>query len=173
MSALKKNKIVTLQLLLAIVVFTTNSIFAQDTLTSLTFIGTGEYHPTVIDANKIYENPAIVDSTKKLPTPKYAINSKKINTNFNIEPIAPAQMVGEPLTKLYNNLAKVGMGTYTSPYLRVWPNMLRSKDYAYGMRLKHFSSSATLKDYGFAGFSDNEINFYGKKFLKEHSLIGN
>lgn len=173
MNALKKYTIKTLLLLMAIIVFNANSIFAQDTLTSLTFIGTGEYHPTVIDANKIYENPSIIDSTKKIPVSGYSINSKKLNTNFTIEPIPPAQMVGEPLTKLYNHLAKIGMGTYTTPYAEIWYNMLRSKEYAYGMRLKHLSSSATLKDYGFAGFSDNEISFYGKKFLKEHSLIGN
>lgn len=175
MSALKKHTIKMLLLLLAIVVFHTNTIFAQgkDTLASLTFIGTGEYHPTVIDANKISENPTVILSTKKLTLPSYSINSKKINTNFNVEPIPPAQMVGEPLTKLYNHLAKIGMGTYTTPYAEIWYNMLRSKEYAYGMRLKHLSSSATLKDFGFAGFSDNEISFYGKKFLKEHSLIGN
>lgn len=150
-----------------------SALMAQRNLDSMIIISVGEYKPTITDANKINDNPTIKDSTKKIPVSGYGINSKKINTGFDVDPIKPAQMVGEPLTKLYNALVKLGMGTYTAPYGELWFNNLRSKEGAYGLRLKHLSSSATLKDYGYAGFSDNEINLYGKKFLKEHSLIGN
>ncbi len=150
-----------------------SALFAQSNLDSMIIISIGEYQPTIIDANKINDNPTISDSTRKLPIPGYGINSKKINTGFEVEPIKAAQMVGEPLTKLYNALIKLGMGTYTTPYGELWYNSLRSKEVVYGLRLKHLSSSSTLKDYGYAGFSDNEISLNGKKFLKEHSLIGN
>jgi len=136
-------------------------------------ISVGEYKPTITDANKINDNPSISDSTRKIPVSGYSINSQKINTGFDVEPIKAAQMVGEPLTKLYNAIVKLGMGTYTSPYGELWYNNLRSKEALYGLRFKHLSSSSTLKDYGYAGFSDNEISLNGKKFLKEHSLIGN
>lgn len=145
----------------------------QSNLDSMIIISTGEYRPTITEANKINENPSVNDSTKKLPVKTFGINSKKINTGFEVEPILPAQMVGEPLTKLYNALLKIGMGTYTTPYGEVWYNNLRSKEEAYGLRFKHLSSSATLKNHGYSGFSDNEMSIYGKKFLKEHSLIGN
>lgn len=151
----------------------TCALFAQSNLDSMIIISVGEYKPTIIDANKINDNPTIKDSTQKLPVSGYGINSKKINTGFDVEPIKPAQMVGEPLTKLYNALVKLGMGTYTTPYGELWFNNLRSKQAVYGVRLKHLSSSSTLKNYGYAGFSDNEVSLYGKKFLKEHSLIGN
>lgn len=150
-----------------------SALMAQRNLDSMIIISVGEYKPTITDAAKINDNPTIKDSTQKIPVSDYGINSKKINTGFDVDPIKPAQMVGEPLTKLYNALVKLGMGTYTTPYGELWFNNLRSKEGAYGLRLKHLSSSATLKDYGYAGFSDNEINLYGKKFLKEHSLIGN
>jgi hypothetical protein len=149
------------------------SLMAQTNLDSMIIISVGEYKPTIVEANKISENPVIVDSTKKLPVGPSSITSKKINTSFDIEPIKPAQMVGEPLTKLYNALIKLGMGTYTTPYGELWYNSTRSKTASYGVRLKHLSSSATLKSYGYAGYSDNEVSLYGKKFLKEHSLIGN
>ncbi|MDQ3048063.1 MAG: hypothetical protein M3R27_10980 [Bacteroidota bacterium] len=136
-------------------------------------ITTGEYKPVITDANKLNDNPVIIDSTKKIPVKGYSISSKKINTGFDVEPIVPAQMIGEPLTKLYNALVKIGMGTYTTPYGELWYNNLRSKEYSAGLRFKHLSSSSTLKDHGFAGFSDNELSLYGKKFLKEHSLVGN
>ncbi|MGQ0828426.1 MAG: hypothetical protein ACT4ON_08525 [Bacteroidota bacterium] len=151
----------------------TNLSFAQSTLDSMIIISTGEYRPTVIDANKINENPVINDSTKKIPVKAYSISSKKIDTGFDAELLNPAKMEGEPLTKLYNALVKIGMGTYTTPYGELWYNSLRSKEVNYGLRYKHLSSSSTLKDYGYSGFSDNEISLYGKKFLKEHSLIGN
>ena len=136
-------------------------------------ISIGEYKPTVIDASKINDNPTIKDSTPKISVSGYGISSKIINTGFDVEPIKPAQMVGEPLTKLYNALVKLAMGTYTTPYGELWFNNLRSKEGLYGLRLKHLSSSSTLKNHGYAGFSDNEIGLHGKKFLKEHALIGN
>ena len=86
-------------------------LLAQSKLDSMIIISVGEYKPSVMDAPKINDNPMINDSTKKLPVSGYGINSKQISTGFDVEPIKPAQMIGEPLTKLYNALLKVGMGT--------------------------------------------------------------
>ena len=160
-------------LILLLYVLPINSLTGQNNLDSMIIISIGEYKPSIMDANKINDIPVINDSTNKLPVRNYTISSKKINIAFDIEPIKPAQMVGEPLKKIYNALVKIGMGTYSTPYGELWFNNLRSKEALYGLRLKHLSSSATLKDYGFAGFSDNQISLNGKKFLKEHSLIGN
>jgi hypothetical protein len=151
--------------------FSVQRSFSQ--LDTLHGIGVGKYRPVVVDANKINDAPVVVDSTKKLNIKSYNINSKKLATGYDVEPIEAAQMVGEPLTKLYNGLVKIGMGNYKMPYGEVWYNNLRSKEYSAGFRMKHLSSSATLDDYGFAGFSDNEAGIYGKKFLKEHTLSGN
>ena len=150
-----------------------NVLLAQNKLDSMVIINIGEYKPSIMDANKINENPIIDDSTKKLPVSGYGINSKQISTGFDVEPIKPAQMIGEPLTKLYNAFLKAGFGNYSTPYGELWVNNLRSKESSYGTRLKHLSSSYYLKDHGYAGLSDDEISLYGKRFLKEHSLIGN
>lgn len=149
------------------------SVNGQTKIDSMLIINTGVYQATVVDANKIQSEPVVVDSTKKIQVKGYNINSKKINTGFDVEPIAAAQMMGEPLTKLYNGLVKLGFGNYTTPYAELWYNNLRSKEYAYGLRLKHLSSTCTLEDYGNSSYSDNEISLYGKKFLKEHTLTGN
>jgi hypothetical protein len=143
----------------------------------MTTINTSQYQPTIADANKINENPEITDSTKKIPVSGYGIQSKKMSPTFSIQPIVAAEMLGEPLTKLYNSLIKVGIGTYTTPYAELWVNSLRSKEYSAGLHAKHLSSSYTPnssgKNLGYAGFSNDEIGIYGKKFLKKHSLIGN
>lgn len=146
---------------------------AQIKIDSMIVITTGAYQASIADASKINDNPVVIDTTKKIPVKGYTINSQKINTDFEVEPITAAQMVGEPLTKLYNVLLKVGFGTYTTPYGEIWYNNLRSKEYASGIRMKHLSSSQTLEDYGNSSYSDNEISLYGKKFLKEHTLLGN
>jgi hypothetical protein len=168
---MNKHQLIFLSLILNLLSVVT--LKAQGPTDSMIIISTGTFKPTVADANKINDNPVVIDSTKKLPVKSYNITSKKINPVTSIDPVTPAEMEGEPLTKLYNALAKVGMGTYTTPYFEFWYNSLRSKEYAYGVRLKHLSSSATIKNYGYAGMSDNQVSLYGKKFLKEHSLIGN
>jgi len=43
---------------------------------------------------------------------------------------------------------------------------------SYGFHLKHFSSKATSEGYGFSGLSDNQVELYGKKFLRKHTLSG-
>ncbi|HRG37686.1 MAG TPA: hypothetical protein PK289_04075, partial [Bacteroidia bacterium] len=169
------NKLQLIFLSLTFSVLSVTSLCAQKSAldTTMVIYNPGNYKPTVADANKINSEPVVTDSTKKIPVKSYIINSKKINPTTVIEPVSAAEMEGEPLTKLYNALVKAGMGTYTTPYLEFWYNSLRSKEYAYGVRLKHISSAATLKNYGYAGMSDNQVSLYGKKFLKEHSLIGN
>src|SRR5437899_1330291 len=81
------------------------SVFSQqhDTLEALITTGTGSFHPTIAkNVDKIIDNPAVKDSTQKIPVGSFNINSKKLTTTYIAEPITAAQMVGEPLTKLYN-----------------------------------------------------------------------
>jgi len=131
------------------------------------------FQPTIADAYKINDPPAIKDSIPTAPQLVYFINSKNFFTPFTVETLRPAKMVGEPLTKLYPALIKVGFGNYYTPYAEIFYNNLRSKDMAYGAHLKHFSSKADMEGYGFGGLSDNQIEFYGKKFLRKHTLSGN
>ena len=131
------------------------------------------FQPTIADAYKIFDTPVVKDTIPPPPALNYAINSKKVFTPFNVEPLKPAKMVGEPLTKLYSSLVKIGAGNYNTPYAEIFYNNLRSKDISYGVHLKHLSSSATSEGYGFSGFSDNQVELYGKKFLRKHTLSGN
>jgi hypothetical protein len=164
-----KKNIITLICLIAL---STNAFSQNKALDSMVIINTGDYKPSIADALKLNDMPVLNDSTKKIVVTKYTISPQKINPQLDLEPIPAAQMIGEPLTKLYNGLVKAGFGNYTTPYAEAWYNYLRSKEYAYGFHLKHLSSSAWLKDHGYAGFSDNRIELYGKKFLKEHTLSG-
>ncbi len=132
-----------------------------------------DYKPTIIDAVKLNDNPAINDSTPLNPKLIYTFLSKKFDKNFELEPIAAAKMKGEPLSKLYNSYVKVGLGTYTTPYFEAYVNSLRKKEYTVGAHAKHLSSTYTSgKNKAYAGFSDNEIGVFGKYFVKDNIVSG-
>jgi len=157
-------------LLFIVLLLAMSNVRAQIPSDSITVIS--NYTPTIADAYKISNNPSSVDSAVVKGKVNYSIQPKAVNTTFTVEPIKPAVMVGEPLTKLYRSLLKVGIGTYTTPYGEYFFNNLRSKEHSYGLHLKHISSVATLSDVGYSSYSDNVVNLYGKKFLRKHTLSG-
>jgi len=131
------------------------------------------FQPTIADAYKINDIPVVKDSVPPAPQLSYGINSKKVFTAFTLPRLKSAKMVGEPLTKLYSSLVKIGGGNYNTPYAEIFCNNLRSKEASYGIHLKHLSSKATYDGFGFGGFSDNEAGLYGKRFFRKHTLSGN
>ena len=143
-------------------------VFAQKTNEDVIIID--PYKPVISDAFKINENPKINDTVVKKPELNYSITSKAISTSFDIEPIKPAKMVGEPLTKLYKSYIKLGMGNKTTPLCELYFNNLRSSKQSIGVYYKHLSSSGKIKDYAFPGFSDNEASVYANRFFKNHTL---
>ncbi|MCX6231232.1 MAG: hypothetical protein NTZ33_06780 [Bacteroidetes bacterium] len=153
-------------------VFISFNVFCQldDNRNEVTVVAA--YEPTISDAFKINFSPVIKDTVFEKPQLSYSIQSVKIPTSFQIEPIKAAKIVGEPITKLYKNLVKVGLGTYTTPYFEFFSNSVRSKSYAYGIHAKHLSSSGKITGYGNSGFADNEININGKYYLKKAALDG-
>ena len=128
------------------------------------------YEPTISDAFKIMLNPAITDTLDIQLSFNYIIPSKKLVTSFNLEPITPARMRGEPLAKLYRGLVKGGYGSYSTPYFEGFFNSLRSNNHQYGVRLKHLSSGGNIPDYGHSAYSDNLATIYGQRFLGRYTL---
>jgi hypothetical protein len=128
------------------------------------------YKPTISDAFKINENPKITDTVVKKPELNYSITSKAIHTSFDVEPIKPAKMIGEPLTKLYKSYIKLGFGNKTTPLGEVYFNNLRSTNQTIGFYFNHLSSSGKIKDYAFPGFSDNNASIYASRYFRNHTL---
>jgi hypothetical protein len=136
---------------------------------STTIISETEFNPFLKDAFKIKENPIINDTNKIIPELNYSFLNKQVPTNFEIDPIAAAKIKGEPLVKLYSGYTKVGFGTNTTPLAEIYYNAKRNKNWGYGFYGKHFSSSGIANN-AYSGFSDNELNMFGKRFLKEFTL---
>lgn len=128
------------------------------------------FDPIIGDAFKINEKPVLVDTIKTTPKFIYNLSPYKANTIYEPLTISPARISGEPLTKLYRNYIKVGMGNYTTPLVDVYLNTTRSKKYALGLNYKHFSSSGKIKDYEKSAFSDNSAKLFGKYFFNKYTL---
>ncbi len=130
----------------------------------------GKFDPRVSDAFKIRKNPDMEKIEVEKEDVNYEIQSVRLPVSFELDPIRPARMVGDPLDKLYNNHLRLAMGTSTMPYLEYFYNSTRSRDNAFGIHLKHFSASGKLDGHPFPGFSDNLAEVYNKRFFKNHIL---
>jgi hypothetical protein len=130
------------------------------------------YEPTIPDAYKISLSPKTGDSDFQIPKLSYSIKSKPFETHMEVEPLSPVKMVSEPLTKLYRNYLRLGMGTYLTPYAELFANTMRSKDHALGVHIKHISSSGDLHDYAYSGSSTNLAEVTGSKITGAHTLSG-
>ncbi len=132
------------------------------------------YDPSVSDAFKINYLPVIIDTIKYIPTFQYALQPKPVPVKYDIIPIRAAKMVGEPLTKLYGNYLKVGVGSKTLPLIEYYHNNLRNDLYSYGGYFKQHSSFAKVKlnddSKSFAGFNHTHAGVYGKRFFKNSIL---
>lgn len=149
--------------------------FSQENLTKEVKV-VKPYEPTLSDANKISYLPKISDTVKVVPQINYLLQTRPVNVGYTINPIKPARMVSEPLTKLYNSYIRVGVGTKTHPLFEAYINSKRSEDYTLGAYYKYAASYAKVgllnDERVFAGYSDNDLQLFGKKFFKNSTLQG-
>lgn len=129
------------------------------------------YEPSIPEVNKIIVNPAASESEVKLPEMTYLIKPVQLKPILMPETIPSVKLVGEPQKKLYRNYARVGFGSYTSPYVEFFANTLRSKSYSFGVHMKHLSSMGEIKDYAKSSNSLNMIQLQGQKFFENHTLV--
>jgi hypothetical protein len=94
---------------LCLFIFFGPTAFAQPGHTSMDIIGS--YKPKIPDAQKITEQPSIEDSVSEKFKIEYELNSRRVSTVYEVDPIKAANMRGEKLKKLYNGYAKGGFGT--------------------------------------------------------------
>ncbi|KAF0203838.1 MAG: hypothetical protein FD170_911 [Bacteroidetes bacterium] len=144
--------------------------FAQVLNEQVTVVGA--YEPSIPESNKIVINPSASETEVKLPEMTYRIVPVQMKPVLTPETIPSVKLVGEPQKKLYRNYARAGFGNYTSPYLELWANTLRSKTYGLGVHVKHLSSSGEIKDYAISKNSLNLVELQGQRFMDNHTLSG-
>ncbi|MDL2315028.1 hypothetical protein LJC16_02080 [Bacteroidales bacterium OttesenSCG-928-C19] len=131
------------------------------------------YEPTLKDAVKIITNPSLIDTAVVRTPIQYNISSKKLTTPFVPEQLKPAKIVGEPITQLYRNYLKLGIGSHLMPYAEFYHSNTRSKNVLYGAYFNHLSSWLPIPDYANSSYSNNELQIFGKRMFKNAMLSGN
>jgi hypothetical protein len=125
------------------------------------------------EAYKLNEVPVPLDTVIPIPPIEYDMVAKQMETEYAVDTIKAASLrVMEKLTKLYKGYVRAGIGTQTTPLLEVYYNNLRSRNGSWGVHYRHLSSSGAVKDAGDSQFSENQLGFNGKMFLREHTLKG-
>jgi hypothetical protein len=135
------------------------------------------YKPEVKDAYKISELPEITDTVQTQAEFDYYILPKRIDTDFEVEPIPAATMVSEPITELYGSYLKLGLGSKLAPMAEFYITNKRSKERTFGAMLSHNSSPGKVSmpegDRVFAGYARNEAQLFGKQFFENSMLDAN
>lgn len=168
---------------------TTNKIIACAVLLLLTVIAQAQPEPQsefgtetiMIGANRpierarrINEQPKIADTSIAVPAMSYNNLPGRADVRYAPDPIDPAKLKIQPtLEKLYKFYAKAGVGMYTTPLAEIYFNDGYNKKGTYGIHAKHFSSQGSDKQKSFNGFSDNEIDGYGKFYWNKYEIGGN
>ncbi len=134
-------------------------------------IAVDDYQRTITKSEKVNTPPQLNDSVIEIPEVKYYIEPTHHEVTFETKPIKAAKLkISQPLEKLYNGYVKVGLGTYTMPFLDAYYSSNRSKRKSWGVNLKHHSSLTNLKNVGTNLFSDNEFGGYYKYFFKKYTF---
>lgn len=128
------------------------------------------YKPTIHDAVKLDNSPAVADTVCLARNVKYDLVNTQYPTSYT-PPLIPAlQLKAEPDERLFHSLLNAGVGNYNTLYGEYFFNSLRSNNMDYGLYLNHFSSDFTTDDYGYSGYAFNNIDAYGKRFFLQHML---
>jgi hypothetical protein len=134
------------------------------------------YKPSLSEATKKSFLPDMTDSSTVRQAFKYDLISQPFQPEYTISPIKPASLLPDPLTKLYRSYINFGFGNYLTPLAEVSISNDRSKSGAIGIYARHFSTNGYVKllndAKGFAGYMDNDISLYGKKFLENSIFNG-
>ena len=145
---------------------------AQKQLSPDTFKVVKPYEPTLIYAKKIDFDPVIDDELKIELDLKYFFMDKPVPVQFQLEPIQPAKIKGEPLVKLYNGYARLGVGNALLPFGEIYYNNSRSKEYSIGGHFRYFNMGEVNNIEGIDN-QDLHVELFGKRFWKRNTLSSN
>ncbi len=134
------------------------------------------YKPSLPEFRKRSFLPDIKDTSKLRPEFTYDVTTTPFSPEYTISPIKPAALLPDPLPKLYKSFVKIGLGTHVTPMAELSITNERSKKGAIGIYGRHFSSNGSVRlqnnDNAFAGYMDNDVSLFGKKFFRENLLEG-
>ena len=158
-----------------IVVAVIVSVFASAQNDGISIEAVGTANALTKDKVTRISDPAKTKDTT-LPAPQftYTLQTKRYMTEVKLDTIKAAKLGNEPVQKLYRTYARFGFGNYRTLMGEFSVTSTRSKTGAWGVHLSHFGAGSGPKDVAgdFSGFNQQDVNLYGKRFLKKHVLYG-
>jgi len=134
------------------------------------------YKPSLPDFRKRSFMPDIIDTARIIPDFTYDVTTRPFTPEYTISPLKPASLLPDPLPRLYKSFVKFGIGNYMTPLAEVSITNERSKKQAIGFYGRHFSTNGKVLlqngKQGFAGYMDNDLLLFGKKFFRRNILGG-
>lgn len=134
------------------------------------------YKPSLTDFKKRSFLPDLNDTAKIKPEFKYVIKTTPFTPEYIINPIKAASLSPDPLPKLYKSYLNIGFGNYITPLAELSITNERSRKGAIGFYGRHYSSNGKIRLQNdkkvFAGYMDNDLSLYGKKFFRDNFLEG-
>ncbi len=134
------------------------------------------YKPSLPDVVKKSYLPDMTDTVNVRPVFKYDLSPEPFMPAYSISPIRPASLLPDPLSKLYRSYIIFGLGNYLTPLAEISITNERSKKGAIGIIARHFSTNGKVELQNlkkvFAGYMDNDVSFFGKKFLDRSIFHG-
>jgi hypothetical protein len=131
---------------------------------------TGDWVPNLGNMDKPEEQVTPVDN--KVETKEMTYEEKQVKAPTSYQPIVPKlpQPPKPPMEELKNNLVKLSVGRFASPYAKVFLNTGRNVNGRAGLNFSHASSSKGYTDY--AEWRDDEGGVYGEYYTKENTFKG-
>jgi hypothetical protein len=134
------------------------------------------FKPSLPEAVKKSYLPDMTDTANVKPDFKYDLKPEPFIPSYNISPIKPASLLPDPLSKLYKSFVRFGLGNYLTPLAEVSITNERSKNGSVGIYASHFSTNGKVElqnlEKGFAGYMDNDVSVFGKKFFRKSIFSG-
>lgn len=160
--------------ILLLLVVTILPLNAQDLKREVTLYN--PYKPTLPEAKKRSFLPEISDTSTFKPQFNYEIETIPYKPVYQVGQIKAVSLAPDPLDELYRSFVRLGLGNYLSPLAEISIASERSKKSVVGVYARHFSSNGKIKlpndTSVYAGYIDNDVSLFGKRFLKNSMLGG-
>lgn len=134
----------------------------------------GELRLFLRDANKLSTTPLIKEQVVEMTEIKYTTLPTRKTFTIEPKPILAAKInVEEKLPKLYRGFVRAGIGTYGTLPVDLYYTDGRSKKGTFGVHYHFLRSAGLTQNDGDSipdSFSDNRLEFWGKRFFKRTAL---
>ncbi|GEO03652.1 hypothetical protein AAE02nite_13160 [Adhaeribacter aerolatus] len=136
----------------------------------------------VVEKNRVNELPEATRNFEKLRIPPPEKKPRQVNyrfadyrlatNNLNL-PMRVLTIKQEDLTQVNGNYIKLGLGNYSTAYVKGYFHNKRDNQFSYGADVSHVASAKGPVDGSNSGVSNSEIKFNAESYTRDLTVGGN